>query len=265
MTQKSLIWVNPEEYFTQLAIKEKEREYQIAIEIFITNKVATLHYQDHMNDLPEGTASKHRLLSWLNDRTKNGEIIREGIISSYKKERVDDFNESGFWNPLRLHSFIDFLFTALTDRRIVTDSRALKSFRYSIDFPEWKNKAVAVASLKMLEDLHEYGKLMSSVAEKIINRIKYHRQSIGMNAKIINRAVNRIEKEGEEPYESIIQAKEELIDAISKQSDTLLQMDISDVQKMEEYKLFERYNSEIKQGIAQIVDQGQMVLLTEGD
>lgn len=252
----SLLLIEPNEFILSQAKAEKELEMQKALEIFLVTRIAKLNYEDLMDELPDGTASKNRFISWLNDKVRNNEVIREGIISSYAKHKPEHF-ENGYWNILYFHHFIQYVFNALQDPTIITDKKALQLFTESLKNDEWKYKAMLVASLKMLEQLNKAGKLKSMVATNILNAIFRQREARSENAKIIHRAVNYAIRNGLNAYEILDNLKENMNRAIEYQTNKLL-VDLKEIdslnEKSEEYRIYAKYDPIIKNTLEHILN-----------
>lgn len=106
--------VKPNAYILAEAQQLVQRQLNTACEIYIVEQYARVHYADLMGSVPDGFASKDRLVNWLNDYTRNGKVVREGVISKYKKDFKDNFKD-GIWQASNFCVFIGYLKNLLTD------------------------------------------------------------------------------------------------------------------------------------------------------
>lgn len=178
--------LNPLDYVRRESELLIIKEVDIATEIFLAEKCARIHYEDLMSDVPEDTASKNILIAWLNDSTRNQEVLRQGVLDSYMSDRPEDFFD-GKWQPLHFHQFIAYAAVKLTDKVYVGKSRA-EMFSRSFQNIEWLHKASSVMGLKLLERLHKQRSLKSVVATVIMDLNRNSRELLEDNAKIFGRA-----------------------------------------------------------------------------
>ncbi len=160
--------LNPSNYITYQALKRQEHEICVAIEIYLAEKCARIHYADLMDNLPSHLASKDSLLAWLNDKVVKGQLVRKGIISLYKQERSEDF-EYGVWKPINFPLFVKYAAEKLTNKGFVNSRKLAETYNRSFQDAVWLSKASAVMGLKLLEELHKHGQLRSVTAKAILD------------------------------------------------------------------------------------------------
>lgn len=258
--KRKLILLDPTHRFIREALEEKEIEYRVAIEILIAQNVTKIYYEEHMDSLPHSTASSRKLIAWLNDRYKNGKLVRQGIISKYKEKNSHHFDEDGFWNPQFFHSFIEQLFKFLVHPEVVTNKKTLAEFTYSLSEQEWKDKAVMVASQKMIEDLVTRGKLISGVATTIVNRSFWSRDLLSNGAGIIGRTFKNARGKdvrlNEETLSNVLDdAKDEFMDELKRESRAMLEDDMKILENTQEYQVFLKHREEIIKTLQSIIKE----------
>lgn len=243
----------------QLAIEEAKlkvlTELDIAHEIYLAKNWNTIHYADLMDSIPEGTASKSMLISWLNNSTRNGNIVRPGVIAQYKVKRKDHF-VNGIWRARNLCQFIEFVAKNLTDASFVGDKRKAAMFKDSFKNPDWFRKAVAVCGLKLMEDCYLNKALKSKVAMGCLGLTFSTRQHYEDMGKIIGRCA----KNRELDYETKMEIKSSIESDLKNTLQKLLEIS----SYHQEHKTFEKWEPKIRRDLNLIPDNLSQQLLLNG-
>lgn len=234
--------LNPLDYVRRESELLIIKEVDIATEIFLAEKCARIHYEDLMSDVPEGTASKSMLIAWVNDSTRNQEVLRQGVLDSYMSARPEDFID-GKWQPLHFHQFIAYTAVKLTDKVYVGKSKA-EMFSRSFQNIEWLHKASAVMGLKLLERLHRQRALKSVVATVIMDLNRSSRELLEDNAKIFGRAFKNKTSE----HEVARDFKYNLERYFKQQWD----MTIKRFEQHEEYRYYDAHRKAIESSLLEI-------------
>lgn len=182
---QNITLLNPVDYVQRQVLKSVEEEISLAVEVYLAQQCSCIYYADLMNNIPKGFASKDSLIAWLNDKSsKNG--VREGIITRYKKERPDHF-ENGMWKPVNFPAFIKFACEKLTDKQFVKSRSLAEMYKLSFNDRDWLAKAAAVMGIKLLEELYEQKRLRSVIAQTILKINFLTRRLIERNASVYGR------------------------------------------------------------------------------
>jgi hypothetical protein len=230
-------------------------EFDIAHEIYLAKNWNTIHYADLMDNVPEGTASKSTLISWLNNNTRNGNVIRPGVISFYKKECKNHFKD-GNWKASRLHEFIMFVAQKLTSPEFVGDKKRSSLFSDSFRNHDWFAKAVAVCGLKLMEDCYLNKALKSKVAMGYLEltfNARRHYEDMG-------KIVGRCSKNHDLSYEFQREIQSSIETYLKKSLQK--QLEISD--SHQEHKIFEKWEPKIRRDLNLIPDNLSQQLLLNG-
>lgn len=255
--RNTLLLLDPHEYIHAKVYEEKERELNIAVEIFLAQSCVRIHYADLMDDVDPSLASKSRLINWLNDYVRDGEVKREGVISLYRKERRGHFRGNA-WVPLYFPQFLLYAKERLTDADFLRSRKLADVFRRSFADREWLAKASAVMGLKLLESLHENGMLYSVVAKSLLDRNRLNRELLDKSAKIVGKA----SKTGHEGESLLAEIKETYEDFFKKQWENELKR----LSGHEEYRILKRYEADIRHTVLALADNaGERFLLGAGD
>lgn len=220
-------------------------ELDVANEIFLAKNWSTVHYADLMDRVPDGTASKAMLISWLNDSTRQDRILRPGLITLYRRERPEHF-PGGVWTARSLCEYIHYLAKKLTDPAYV-GSRKAYLFRDSFCDSGWLLMAVAVCGLKLLEDCYVRGAMKSDMAKGYLRITFDARQRLEDTARIIGRCA----KNHEVPPELYGELKEIAERGLKQALKT--QLEIS--QNHKEHKIFERWEPAIRAALNAVSEE----------
>lgn len=234
--------LNPLAYIQRESELRIIHELDIATEIYLAKKCARIHYEDLMSELPEGTASKSMLIAWINDSTRQSEVLRQGVLESYMIERSEDF-VNGKWQPLHFHQFIIFAATKLTDKNYVGKTKA-ELFGVSFHDIDWLFKASSVMGLKLLEKLHSQKSLKSVVASTIMDLNRNSRELLEDNAKIFGRAFKNRSSENE--------LTRDFKDSIEKYFKIQWDMTIKQYEQHEEYRYYDAHRKAIESSLLEI-------------
>lgn len=182
---------NPKQIAIQRAEEENLRKMNVAAEIYITQNIG-IYYNDIMkSDDTSDFASCRSILAWMNslDYTKgNGtKISRSGIIKLYLEEHPDHF-VNGIWQAYNFPIFIDFLADKLTDKAFVNSRAKAQQFKASLMNRDWFTKAVTVAGIRLLNDLHDKRALSSRKAREAISLQKTLHDLIDKTGRIIGKS-----------------------------------------------------------------------------
>ncbi|MBE0069848.1 hypothetical protein [Thermoanaerobacterium thermosaccharolyticum] len=246
-----LLIINPDSYIFKQAEEKVRKELNIAFEIFIARQYSCIHYSDLMDDVPDGLASKDRLIKWLNDAKYKGKISREGIITMYREKNPQYF-KNGIWQASSFCNFILFMKKNLLDTKYVKKQEIADTFKRSFKNDEWYNSAVAVAGLKLLEDLYDRHALLTDTAKAYIRETKLARQILSSVGKIIGRdGKNHDISDLKEDMTNIVEHvfKEALKNAFQLYADK------------PEQKCFLKYEKTIRQNLMNI-QNSELLLLT---
>lgn len=235
--QNSPLLLNPEKYIQIKVINQQKKKIRIATEIFLAEKCTRIHYADLMDDVPDGTASKNSLISWLNDSVRKGKVIRKGIISLYREEKKDHF-ENGFWNSLYFAQYVEYVLEKLTNKDFVNSRKIADLYINSVKNPIWLDKASAVMGLKLLEELHSLNKLTSVVAKILLDLNENNRELLKKNGAIIGRAAKNNQRDS-----GFQQEMKTLLEEFYKKQ---WQLEIKRYSQHEEYRLLEEYKPDIE-------------------
>lgn len=235
--------LNPSNYITYQALKRQEHEICVAIEIYLAEKCARIHYADLMDNLPSHLASKDSLLAWLNDKVVKGQLVRKGIISLYKQERPEDF-EDGMWKPINFPLFVKYAAEKLTDKNFVNSRKLAEIYKRSFNEAVWLGKAATVMGLKLLEELHKHGQLRSVTAKAILDMNERSRELLEKNARVISRAARN--NDFSVQYMRDIQRN---FEEFYKQQ---WQKELQRHSQHEEYRFLQMYKPDIEQALTMI-------------
>lgn len=235
--------LNPSNYITYQALKRQEHDICVAIEIYLAEKCARIHYADLMDNLPSHLASKDSLLAWLNDKVVKGQLVRKGIISLYKQERSEDF-EYGVWKPINFPLFVKYAAEKLTNKDFVNSRKLAETYNRSFQDAVWLSKASAVMGLKLLEELHKHGQLRSVTAKAILDMNERSRELLEKNARVISRAARN--NDFSVQYMRDIQRN---FEEFYKQQ---WQKELQRHSQHEEYRLLQLYKPDIEQALTMI-------------
>ena len=235
--------LNPSSYITYQALKRQEHEICVAIEIYLAEKCARIHYADLMDNLPSHLASKDSLLAWLNDKVVKGQLVRKGIISLYKQERPEDF-EDGMWKPINFPLFVKYAAEKLTNKDFVNSRKLAETYSRSFQDAVWLSKASAVMGLKLLEELHKHGQLRSVAAKAILDMNANSRELLEKNA----RTISRIAKNNCFSVEAMRDMQRNFEEYYKKQ----WQKELQRHSQHEEYRLLQLYKPDIEQALSMI-------------
>jgi hypothetical protein len=167
-------------------MKRAEKELNTANEIYLARRCSSIHYADLMNGLPEELASKSMLVSWLNDYTKNENMLRKGLLAEYQAQFPEHFT-NGVWQSFHFPLLIEFIFKRLVDSETVKSKKKALLFAESLQHDDWVEKASAVIGLKMMEKLFLQNRLVSKTARAIL-RLNFHaREFLEKNNKSLGR------------------------------------------------------------------------------
>lgn len=161
-------------------------ELRIANEIYLTERLVKIHYGDVMDIIPEDTSTKDSLIAWLNDSVRKGVLVREGILTTYKKDRPNHF-EGGKWKPECFPDYIEYGLKKLIDRDYMVDSNLRNKYIQSVQNVEWFEKACAVMGLKLLESLYLEEGLTSEIANIRMNMNYNTRDLLKKSGRMIGR------------------------------------------------------------------------------
>lgn len=159
--------LNPSEYITYQLEREKEREISIAFEVHLARQCSRLRYRDLMDSAPAGLASKDSLIRWLDDYKKKNGGVRPGVITWYKHDHRDHF-ENGVWRSMFFAAFVKYAADKLTDKDFVHDRKIASLYKISFLNPVWFQCASSVMGLKLIEDLYKHNALNSDFARATI-------------------------------------------------------------------------------------------------
>ena len=249
--QTSQLLIDPKMFATERMIERGMKEIQIATEIYLAQKCTRIHYADLMDDVPDGTASKNSLTSWLNDNVRKGELIRRGLISLYKKEMPSHFN-NGVWNALYFSQFVKYTLEKLTDIDFVKNNKIIQLYKNSVHAPLCIDKASSVMGLKLLEELHSLNKLNSVVAKTLLDLNKNNRELLSKNGAIIGRVAKNNQLDS-----GLTREVKGLFEEFHKKQ---WQLEIKKHSQHEEYKLLEEYKPDIETALI-----GVTINLIEGE
>lgn len=181
------------DYYTEIEQK------RIAIEMFLAKKLIKLNYIDLLTEVPEGTVSGARLLSWINDRRTQVPEEGYGIIRRYKEAYPEHF-ERGKWKSENFGYFLGYASDLLKDKEFFGDNKkAYEDFKHSFLDDSWWYVATAVASLKLLEELYLSDGLTSEKAEELLRANDVARKLIDTSIAGITNTIG-IEDETERAY-----------------------------------------------------------------
>lgn len=231
--------VKPNAYILAEAQRLVQKQLNIACEIYIVEQYARIHYADLMGDVPDGFASKDRLVNWLNDYTRNGRIVREGAISKYKKDFKDNF-ENGIWQASNFCVFISYLKDLLTDESFVKNRKTAETFKRSFADREWFQNAIAVSGLKLLENLYEQNALQTNIAKAYIRQVFLARELLNSVAKIIGRSTKN---------HDAFDMKELLGDIVEQNFKAQLRSAFDIFRNEAEYRVYKKYASDIQRAL----------------
>lgn len=181
------------EYYTEM------EQRRIAIEIFLAKKLIKLNYIDLLTEVPEGTVSGARLLSWINDRRTQIPEQGYGIIRRYKEAYPEHF-EYGKWKSENFGYFLGYASELLKEKEFFGgNKKAYEDFKHSFLDDSWWYVATAVASLKLLEALYLSDGLTSEKAEELLRANDVARSLIETSIAGITNIIG-IEDETERAY-----------------------------------------------------------------
>lgn len=170
-----------------LAYLTEVERYRIAIEMFLVKSLTHIHYNSLMSDVPEGTASKDSLISWINDRNTTEKEDGYGVITRYKISNPDHF-ENGKWKAEKFGHFLGYASELLRDPNFFGKNKgAYRIFRDSFKSDEWWYKATSVIALKLLEDLYKNNGMLSIYAEEVIRTNFATREILSASGRIVGR------------------------------------------------------------------------------
>lgn len=233
-------------YSKHMAMQQTNEELDKAAEIYISTNFTVIHYSELMNDVTDGLATKQMFISWLNDNTRNGEVMRKGILSLYPMQNSHEFTK-GKWNPRYFVSLIKFAFTKLIDLDFVKERKKVEMFKKSIEDKSWREQAIGVIGLKMLEFLFEKKALITDAANNIIGSNYNYRKVIDSLAKING----RVAKNPNAQPTAMNDIRYEIESHFKKQSTFFRERSIHS----DEYKIFLKHKEAIEFGIDKVKRQ----------
>lgn len=153
-----------------------------AMELFVARHVIRLHYVEH-DGAGQGPVSMSQLLSWLNDARRDGNIIRNGVITLYFTERRD--RRAALYFP----EFVEYTKEKLSEPAYVRGQKKSDVFRAAFENPEWLRWALPVMAQKYLERLYDENLLRTQYALATVEAIRRMRKLEEGFAKINHRIV----------------------------------------------------------------------------
>jgi hypothetical protein len=204
-----------------------------------------------MDEIPDGLASKDRLIKWLNDAKYKGKISRKGIITIYE-EKNPQFFIDGIWQAYTFCNFIFFMKENLLDIKYVKKQEIANMFRESFLNEEWYNSAVAVAGTKLLEDLYGKNALLTDTAKAYVRETKLARKMLGDIGKIIGR---------DGKNHDISNFKEDMTNIVDCAFKEALKSAFQIYADKPEHKCYLKYEKVIKQNLVDI-QNSELLLLT---
>jgi hypothetical protein len=238
--------LDPDQFIDYENRQQIKNNLNIAAEIYLAERCASIHYEDLMSGTGPNQVSKDMLISWLNDSIRHGEVLRAGIISRYTMDRPDDF-ENGEWQPLNFNVLIEFMAKKLTDKDFVGGKGKAQLFASSIRDPSWLHKAAAVTGLKMLERMHRQGVLKSKLAKIKLDLVFNSRELLESSGRIIGRVV----KNNGSSRDVACEIKEEF-GYLFRQN---LALSLQHYEQQEEYRIYIGYRKRIEEAIRAVPSQ----------
>lgn len=141
----------------------EDKDYRMALEIFLTLNSVALRHDVVMQEVPEGTA-KETFLELIDDKTENGKVVAEGLVSRYKREYTEHNRKEGVWDIRYFSNFIRYIFDSITKNEELQDQ-----FIHSFNSNEWKINAIYALGAKMVQELYEKGEMESLLAKELVD------------------------------------------------------------------------------------------------
>lgn len=219
------------------------RELDIANEVYFSKYWGAVHYNDLMSDIPDGTTKKNSLTAWLEDVNRKDSLVRPGIITLYKIERVDQFT-GDIWNARMFCDFVNYTTKKLVDVNFIKDKSKVNEFAYSIQNWEWFWRAMSVSALKLLERSYRADSLKSDIARGYMGMVFRDRMYFQNVGKIVGKST----KNHESPPDLYCQIKKETQSALRDGFNAEMSISIHH----DEYVIFKKWESYITRTLATI-------------
>ncbi|WP_424659687.1 hypothetical protein [Desulfofundulus sp.] len=242
----TLTLLAPEKLIAAETRKRIAHELDVAIEVYLIKHCNAIFYGDLMSGVPEGLASKNRLIAWLNDYARDGKV-RSGVITLYRLENRDHF-DGGVWVARNFCLFMEYVVKKLTDPKYVGKSNALL-FKKSFSDPDWFHKAAAVCGLKLLEDNYRHGAIKSTVAKSHLDLLFYVRHV----AKSLSAAIGRSTKN-----HSVEEMKSELDGTLERFLRHTYRSFLEINHAHEEYALLEKWQPKIESTMGLVLERAAL-------
>jgi hypothetical protein len=254
MQNSRLVEIDPKSYLYKMTEDQIKNEANIATEIFIARQFSRVHYEDLMSSssIPEGCASKNRLIAWINDYVR-GKYKRMGVISRYKYERPEDFVD-GIWQANSFGSFAQFMKDVLTDFKFTRNKKISDEFKRSFLSEEWYWEALSISGLKLLEDLYKHNALQTNIAKAYIRQVILSRELLSKVGLIIGRSTKNHDA-------GDIQQQLENVFEITFKNQLKAAFDI--FKNYEEYKIYLKFRKPISNNLKMIYSETQVLKLRD--
>lgn len=231
----SLTLLDVSHFVSATALREVEKEIDIAVEIFLAHQCTRIHYVDLMDDVPVGLAPKAMLLDW----SSRDYSQRDSVITQYYKAYPEHF-DNGHWHARHFPLFIKFARDRLTNHKFVKSRTRADLFAKSFEDESWREKASSVFGLKLLESMYEKRALRSKEATWLLNVNFTNRELLEK----VGRTAGRVAKNS--GLESMGDPFKEVVEEHFK---ARWRLEVSRVAHQDELKMFEKYELDIRRSM----------------